>query len=161
MSLLPRILGCLFMIEAIGGGAAEVVDEKKDSKDAWKSEAMFTNVGMKDIRWGSARIARVKSSTGTLCTVERTTRNGVLTAATHTPPTTNSLKVNAQLRFQNTTVTMLGKLEEVKGSYCEDNPTTFLNIEDHPPVLIGQKFSHHQWYNTARENSCNTAERKR
>uniref|UniRef100_A0A6B0UQX1 Putative salivary lipocalin n=1 Tax=Ixodes ricinus TaxID=34613 RepID=A0A6B0UQX1_IXORI len=42
MSLLPRILGCLFMIEAIGGGAAEVVDEKKDSKDAWKT---LTQIG--------------------------------------------------------------------------------------------------------------------
>ncbi|KAG0435144.1 hypothetical protein HPB47_018660 [Ixodes persulcatus] len=37
---------------------------------------------------------------------------------------------------------MLGKLEEVKGAFCGDNPTTLLNIEDHPPVSIGQKFSH-------------------
>ncbi|KAG0416693.1 hypothetical protein HPB47_006204 [Ixodes persulcatus] len=42
-------------------------------------------------------------------------------------------------------VTMLGKLEEVKVAFCGDNPTTFLNIEDHPPLSIGQKFSHHLW----------------
>ncbi|KAG0435743.1 hypothetical protein HPB47_018340 [Ixodes persulcatus] len=42
-------------------------------------------------------------------------------------------------------VTMLGKLEEVKGAFCGDNPTTFLNIEDHPLDSIGQKFSHHLW----------------
>ncbi|KAG0410797.1 hypothetical protein HPB47_012072 [Ixodes persulcatus] len=40
---------------------------------------------------------------------------------------------------------MLGKLEEVKGAFCGDNPTTFLSIEDHPPDYIGQKFSHHLW----------------
>uniref|UniRef100_A0A0K8R844 Putative salivary lipocalin n=1 Tax=Ixodes ricinus TaxID=34613 RepID=A0A0K8R844_IXORI len=37
MSLLTCILGCLFMIEAIGGGAVENVDETKDSKDAWRT----------------------------------------------------------------------------------------------------------------------------
>uniref|UniRef100_V5ICX5 Salivary lipocalin n=1 Tax=Ixodes ricinus TaxID=34613 RepID=V5ICX5_IXORI len=37
MSLLPCILGCLFIIEAIGGGAPEGVDEKKDAKDAWRT----------------------------------------------------------------------------------------------------------------------------
>ncbi|KAG0433042.1 hypothetical protein HPB47_020277 [Ixodes persulcatus] len=42
-------------------------------------------------------------------------------------------------------VTMLEKLEEVKGAFCGDNPTTILNTEDHPPVSIGQKFSHHLW----------------
>ncbi|XP_040078509.1 uncharacterized protein LOC115317444 [Ixodes scapularis] len=37
MPLLPRILGCLFILEAIGGGAVENVDETKDSKDAWRT----------------------------------------------------------------------------------------------------------------------------
>ncbi|KAM7304170.1 hypothetical protein ISCGN_014070 [Ixodes scapularis] len=45
----------------------------------------------------------------------------------------------------NTMVTMLGKLEEVKGAFCGDDPSTFLNTEDRSPVWIGQKFSHHLW----------------
>ncbi|KAM7311406.1 uncharacterized protein ISCGN_008313 [Ixodes scapularis] len=47
------------------------------------------------------------------------------------PLTANSLKVEAGLRFQSTMVIMLGKLEEVKRAFCGDDPTTFLNIEDH------------------------------
>uniref|UniRef100_V5ICG7 Putative secreted protein n=1 Tax=Ixodes ricinus TaxID=34613 RepID=V5ICG7_IXORI len=37
MSLLPCLLGCLFMLEAIRGGAAEDLDEKKYSIDAWRT----------------------------------------------------------------------------------------------------------------------------
>ncbi|KAM7293821.1 uncharacterized protein ISCGN_023404 [Ixodes scapularis] len=43
----------------------------------------------------------------------------------------STLKVEAELRFRSTMVTMLGKLEEVKRAFCGDDPTTFLNIEDH------------------------------
>ncbi|KAG0420200.1 hypothetical protein HPB47_003612 [Ixodes persulcatus] len=39
--------------------------------------------------------------------------------------------MEVELRFQSTMVTMLEKLEEVKRAFCGDDPTTFLNIEDH------------------------------
>ncbi|KAG0432551.1 hypothetical protein HPB47_020740, partial [Ixodes persulcatus] len=41
------------------------------------------------------------------------------------------LKMEAELRFQSTMVTMLGKLEELKRAFCGDDPTTFFNIEDY------------------------------
>ncbi|XP_040078505.1 uncharacterized protein LOC8039003 [Ixodes scapularis] len=47
MSLLPCLLGCLFMIKAIGGGAAEDLDETKASKDAWRT---LTQIGEDEYR---------------------------------------------------------------------------------------------------------------
>uniref|UniRef100_A0A0K8RGD1 Putative salivary lipocalin n=1 Tax=Ixodes ricinus TaxID=34613 RepID=A0A0K8RGD1_IXORI len=47
MFLLPSILGCLFMIEAIGGGAAEDLDEKEYSIDAWRT---LTQIGADEYR---------------------------------------------------------------------------------------------------------------
>ncbi|KAG0426042.1 hypothetical protein HPB47_026826 [Ixodes persulcatus] len=41
------------------------------------------------------------------------------------------LKAEAELRFQDTTVTMPGNLEGVKGAFCGNDPRLFLNIEDH------------------------------
>ncbi|XP_042149435.1 uncharacterized protein LOC121837712 [Ixodes scapularis] len=90
---------------------------------------MATNVGMKEIRRGFCSDCSCKELYQDPCTVERTTLSAELTAATRTRPTTNSLKVDAQLRFHNTIVAMLGKLEEVKGAFCGDNPTTFLNVK--------------------------------
>ncbi|KAM7281828.1 uncharacterized protein ISCGN_001989 [Ixodes scapularis] len=84
---------------------------------------MATNVDMKGIRRG------FRSD----CSCKELYRDP-LHGGTHHPEWKTiwsfiQLKVDAQLRFHNTIVTMLGNLEEVKGAFCGDNPTTFLNIK--------------------------------